>query len=56
MIVYGDEDTANDGIDVNFEKLKSSDTYTVKINQDDENKLMIMNEKTAENLVDKGLL
>src|SRR5699024_8563965 len=56
VMLYGDEDTVNNDIDDNDEELKSSETYTIKVNQDDENNVMIMNKKTAEDLVDKELL
>lgn len=56
VILYGNEDTVNNDIDGNREGLKSSDTYTVKLNQDDENKVMIINKKTAKDLVNQGLL
>lgn len=56
VILYGDEDTVNNDIDDNREGLKSSATYAIKINQDDKNKIMIMNKKTAKALVNKGLL
>lgn len=56
VILYGNEDTVNEDIADSREGLKSSDTHAVKVSQDDENKVMIMNEKTAKSLVNKGLL
>jgi len=56
VILYGNEATVNKDIDDNRESLKSSDTYTIKVNQDDKNKIIIMNKKTAKDLVSKGLL
>lgn len=56
VILYGDEDTVKSDIDDNRENLQSSDTYTIKVNQDDENKIMIIHEQTAKSLVNKGLL
>lgn len=56
VILYGDEDTVKSDIDDNYEELKSSETYTIKVNQDNENNIMIMNQKTAKDMVDKALL
>lgn len=56
VVLYGNEDSVNNDIDKNSKALKSSDTYAIKLNQNDKNKTMIMNKTTAKDLMKKGLL
>src|SRR5699024_3746615 len=56
VILYGNEARVNSDIDDSRESLKSSETYAIKVNQDDKSEIIIMNKKTAKDLVDKELL
>lgn len=56
IILYGDEQQITDSLDQEKENLIEEEQFTIKLADEEEQRIMIMNEETAHALIEKGLI
>ena len=56
IILYGDEQQITDSLDQEKENLIEEEQFKIKLNEEKEQRIMIMNEETAHALIEKGLI
>lgn len=56
IILYGDEQQIADSLDQEKENLVEEEQFTIKLSEEEEQRIMIMNEETAHALIEKGLI
>ncbi|QED49325.1 lipoprotein BA_5634 family protein [Cytobacillus dafuensis] len=56
LILYGEEQKIDDAFNKEENELKEKDKYTIKVAEDNDQKIMILDEKTANALIEKKLL